>query len=145
MKIYVINGANLNLLGTREPEIYGTQTLADINAELAKKFSACEFEFFQSNCEGAIVDKLHEACAHDAAGVVLNAGAYTHYSYAIRDAITAIGTARKTPVIEVHISNIYAREKFRKVSVLSEVCKGVICGFGAAGYSMAVNYLINEA
>jgi 3-dehydroquinate dehydratase-2 len=143
MRIYVINGANLNLLGTREPEIYRTQTLDDINAELAEKFSGHEFVFFQSNCEGAIIDKIHEAAGSD--GVIINAGAYTHYSYAIRDAITAIGTARKTPVIEVHISNIYAREKFRRSSVISEVCKGVICGFGSAGYSMAVNYIINEA
>jgi 3-dehydroquinate dehydratase-2 len=135
MKIYVINGANLNLLGIREPEIYGRQTLSDINAEIAKKFPACEFEFFQSNCEGAIIDKLHEA--RDADGIVLNAGAFTHYSYAIRDAIAAIAP----PVAEVHISNIYARDEFRKKSVLSEVCKGVICGFDAAGYFMAVDYL----
>jgi 3-dehydroquinate dehydratase-2 len=138
MKVYVINGANLNLLGTREPEIYGAQTLADINAELAEKFNGHELVFFQSNCEGAIIDKIHEAGGSD--GVIINAGAYTHYSYAIRDAITAI----EIPVIEVHISNIYVREDFRKKSVLSEVCKGVICGFGAAGYSMAVDYLINR-
>jgi 3-dehydroquinate dehydratase-2 len=140
MKIYVINGANLNLLGTREPEIYGTQTLADINKNIAEKFPACQFEFFQSNHEGAIIDKLHEVqtCAN---GVIINAGAYTHYSYAIRDAISAIGI----PVIEVHISNIYAREEFRHKSVLSEVCKGVICGFGAAGYSMAIDYIVGNA
>jgi 3-dehydroquinate dehydratase-2 len=138
MKIYVINGANLNLLGTREPEIYGKQTLADIEAKILQKHADCEF--FQSNCEGAIIDKLHEA-RENAAGIILNAGAFTHYSYAIRDAIAAINI----PVIEVHLSNIYAREEFRKTSVLSEVCKGVICGFGSAGYLMAVDYLLNGA
>jgi len=137
MKICVINGANLNLLGTREPNTYGKQTLAEINAEIAKKCKDlnCEVEFFQSNCEGAIIDKLHEA--RDCAGIVLNAGAYTHYSYAIRDAIASINV----PVAEVHLSNIYAREEFRRKSVISEVCKGVICGFGSAGYIMAVEYL----
>jgi 3-dehydroquinate dehydratase-2 len=138
MKVYVINGANLNLLGSREPEIYGKETLADINAAITEKFPACEFVFFQSNCEGAIIDKLHEA-QKDAKGVILNAGAYTHYSYAIRDGVAAIGV----PVVEVHMSNIYAREEFRHKSVLSEVCKGVICGFGSAGYIMAAEYLIN--
>ncbi|MCL2697880.1 MAG: type II 3-dehydroquinate dehydratase [Oscillospiraceae bacterium] len=138
VKICIINGPNLNLLGTREPETYGTQTLADINAEITGKFPACEFEFFRSNCEGGIIDKLHEA-RESADGIIINAGAYTHYSYAIRDAITAVSV----PVIEVHLSNIYARDEFRRKSVLSEVCKGVICGFGAAGYSMAVDYLIS--
>jgi 3-dehydroquinate dehydratase-2 len=139
MKIYVINGANLNLLGTREPEVYGKQTLADINAEIKAKHPECEFEFFQANCEGAIIDKLHEA--RDSDGVILNAGAFTHYSYAIRDAIAGI----QAPVIEVHISNIYAREQFRHKSVLSEVCRGVLCGFGSAGYHMAVEFLVNKA
>ncbi|MCL2637080.1 MAG: type II 3-dehydroquinate dehydratase [Oscillospiraceae bacterium] len=138
MKIYVINGANLNLLGTREPEVYGSKTLADINAEIVEKFNGHELEFFQSNCEGAIIDKLHEARGSD--GIILNAGAFTHYSYAIRDAIAAISA----PVIEVHISNIYAREEFRHKSVLSEVCKGTICGLGSAGYLMAIEYLINR-
>jgi 3-dehydroquinate dehydratase-2 len=142
MKVYVINGANLNLLGSREPEIYGKETLADINAAIAGKFPACEFVFFQSNCEGAIIDKLHEA-QKDAKGVILNAGAFTHYSYAIRDAISAMRGAIGVPVVEVHMSNIYAREEFRHKSVLSEVCAGVICGFGSAGYIMAAEYLIN--
>jgi len=136
VKIYVINGANLNLLETREPEIYGSETLADINKNIAEKFPACEFEFFQSNHEGAITDKLHEA--KNADGIILNAGAFTHYSYAIRDAIAAISA----PVIEVHISNIYAREEFRHKSVISGVCKGIICGFGSAGYLMAVDYIM---
>jgi 3-dehydroquinate dehydratase-2 len=138
MNILIVNGSNLNLLGTREPEIYGKETLADINKKIAEKFSGHDFEFFQSNCEGAIIDKLHEART-SAQAVVLNAGAFTHYSYAIRDAISAIGI----PVVEVHLSNIYAREEFRHKSVLSGVCKGVICGFGSAGYLMAVDYLIN--
>ena len=137
MKIYVINGPNLNLLGTREPEIYGKQTLADINAEIAKKFNQCDFEFFQSNHEGEIIDKLHEA--READGVILNAGAFTHYSYAIRDAVSAINV----PVIEVHLSNVFTRDEFRHKSVLSAVCKGVICGFGNKGYHMATEYLIN--
>jgi len=148
MKIYVINGPNLNLLGTREPEIYGDKTLDEINAEIADSFPAweCEFEFFQSNCEGAIIDKLHEARgadggrAHDTVGVVLNAGAYTHYSYAIRDAIASI----EAPVVEMHISDIYKREEFRHKSVLSEVCAFVICGKGTDGYKMAVDYLIKR-
>jgi len=139
MKIYVINGANLNLLGTREPEIYGTRTLDDINAELNKAFPECELTFYQSNCEGTIIDKLHEA--RNSSGVVLNAGAYTHYSYAIRDAVAAI----EAPVIEVHISNIYAREEFRRESVLSAVCKSVVCGQGTHGYKTAIEYLLNEA
>jgi 3-dehydroquinate dehydratase-2 len=141
MRIYVINGPNLNLLGTRETEFYGKQTLTEINAEIAEKFKKHEFEFFQSNSEGAIIDKLHEA-RENADGIIINAGAFTHYSYAIRDAIAAICTVRKIPVIEVHLSNLFAREEFRHKSVLSEVCKGIISGFGSAGYSMAVDYLL---
>ncbi|MDR2532660.1 MAG: type II 3-dehydroquinate dehydratase [Oscillospiraceae bacterium] len=142
MKILIVNGCNLNLLGTREPEIYGSKTLSDIEAEIMQKCEAlgCECGFFQSNCEGAITGKLHEARL-SADGVILNAGAFTHYSYAIRDAIAAISI----PVIEVHMSNIYAREEFRHKSVLSEVCKGVICGFGSEGYLMAAEYLINNS
>jgi 3-dehydroquinate dehydratase-2 len=136
VKIYVINGPNLNLLGTREPDVYGTKTLEDVNAEITKRFPDCEFVFFQSNCEGAIIDKLHEA--RGARGVVLNPGALTHYSYAIRDAIAAIGV----PVVEMHITNIYKREEFRSKSVISEVCAHVICGKGTAGYLMAAEYLI---
>ncbi|MCL2108337.1 MAG: type II 3-dehydroquinate dehydratase [Oscillospiraceae bacterium] len=137
MKIYVINGANLNLLGVREPEIYGSETLADINAAIAEKCKTLGIncEFFQSNHEGAIIDKLHEAW-EKADGVIINPGAFTHYSYAIRDAISTLAI----PVIEVHISNIHAREEFRHKSVLSAVCEGVLCGFGSMGYLMAVDY-----
>lgn len=143
LKIYVINGPNLNLLGTREPKIYGKTTLSDINKGISKKCKASGYdcEFFQSNHEGEIIDKLHEADADaDAIGIVLNAGAFTHYSYAIRDAISAI----KVPVIEVHISNVYAREDFRHESVISAVCTGVLCGFGSTGYLLAAEYLIGN-
>jgi len=139
MKIYVINGPNLNLLGTREPEIYGKQTLEEINNELVKLFPECEFVFFQSNCEGAIIDKLHEARGSD--GVVLNAGALTHYSYAISDAVSAIGV----PVIEMHISDIYAREEFRRKSVLEPVCFDSVYGKGVSGYRVSIEILIREA
>jgi len=147
MKIFVINGPNLNLLGTREPEIYGKQTLEEINNELVELFPECELVFFQSNCEGAIIDKLHEARgssggqAHDTVGVVLNAGAYTHYSYAISDAVAAIGV----PVIEMHISDIYAREEFRRKSVLEPVCFDSVYGMGSSGYRVSIEILIREA
>ncbi|MCL2077426.1 MAG: type II 3-dehydroquinate dehydratase [Oscillospiraceae bacterium] len=142
MKIYIINGPNLNLLGTREPEIYGKKNLSDINDEILQKCESlgCECEFFQSNHEGEMIDKLHEA-GGKAIGVILNAGAFTHYSYAIRDAVSAI----QIPVIELHISNIYAREEFRHKSVISEVCRGAICGFGTEGYSLAAEYLIKSS
>lgn len=138
-KVLVLNGPNLNLTGTRKPEIYGSTTLAEINEQIAayaaKKGLACDF--FQSNHEGAIIDRLHEARGAYL-GVILNAGAYTHYSYAIRDAIEAI----ELPVVEVHISNIFARDGFRAHSVLSEVCIGHISGFGApASYLLAVDAL----
>ena len=137
MKFLVINGVNLNLTGKREQGVYGTQTLEQINAEIAAFCTAQgdSVDFYQSNIEGELVNKLHEAFlgkTHDA--IVLNAGAFTHYSYALRDAIAAIDI----PVAEVHMSNVHAREAFRKASVLSEVCKGVICGFGANSYILAV-------
>ncbi|MCX7984570.1 MAG: type II 3-dehydroquinate dehydratase [Bacteroidetes bacterium] len=137
MKIVVINGPNLNLLGIREPHIYGTLTLKDIETQLQQKFSQVAFEFFQSNCEGDLVTALQNAAT--AHGIVLNAGAYTHTSYAIRDAIAAI----TTPVIEVHLSNTHAREGFRHISVIAPVCKGIIAGFGAASYELAVWWFIN--
>ena len=138
MKISVINGPNLNLLGEREPNIYGGDTLQSINEELAKKASEMghELTFFQSNGEGEIIDRLH-AARLDCAGVILNAGAYTHYSYAIRDAIAAI----KIPVIEVHLSNVDSREEFRKESVIAPVCKGSISGFGKYSYALALSAL----
>lgn len=138
MKILVINGPNLNLLGEREPGIYGDQSYSTLSEMVMDKADelGVKCEIFQSNHEGAIIDKLHSA-RKDFDGVVLNAGAYTHYSYAIRDAISAI----KIPVIEVHISNVFARDEFRKNSVIAPVCKGSISGFGFAGYLMAMDAL----
>lgn len=138
MKILVLNGPNLNLLGEREPNIYGDNSLSSINEALAKEAAKMGFEtaFFQSNSEGAIIDALHDA-RRDCAGVILNAGAYTHYSYAIRDAIAAI----KIPVIEVHLSNVDSREEFRKTSVIAPVCKGSISGFGKFSYELALTAL----
>lgn len=130
MKLLFINGVNLNMNGLREREIYGGETLDAMNLRIAAHFAGDECEFYQSNIEGEICNKLHSA---DCDGIILNAGAYSHYSYAIRDAIAAI----KIPVVEVHMSNILSREEFRRTSVLSEVCKGVICGFGANGYILA--------
>lgn len=138
MKILVINGPNLNLLGEREPGIYGRDTLDSINEELLAegKRLGCEVSFFQSNSEGGIIDEIHSArTAFD--GVILNAGAYTHYSYAIRDAIAAV----KIPVIEVHLSNVSSRDEFRKTSVIAPVCKGTIAGFGKYSYFLAVHAL----
>jgi len=141
MRIIIINGPNLNLLGKREPNIYGALTLWDLENRLKEKFSKTKLEFYQSNSEGAIVDVLQKAMDGSVAGVVLNAGAYTHYSYAIRDAIAAL----PVPVIEVHISNTYAREEFRRTSVISAVCKGVIAGLGTQGYELALQYLVDNA
>lgn len=135
MDILVINGPNLNLLGEREPQIYGTTTLEDINVYVGKVAANMDMncEFFQSNHEGEIIDKLHEARKTKKA-VILNAAAYTHYSYAIRDAIAAI----QIPVIEVHLSNVNSRDDFRKNSVIAPVCKGTIAGFGADSYILAL-------
>ena len=143
MKFLIINGVNLNLTGLREKDVYGTQTLEEMNADITA-FCASQGDsvcFYQSNIEGDLVNKIHEAFlkkAYD--GIILNAGAYTHYSYALRDAIAAIDI----PVVEVHISNVHAREEFRKTSVLSEVCKGVICGFGKGSYMAAICALKNS-
>ncbi len=139
MKILVVNGPNLNLLGLREPAIYGTQTLEDVNAfvaETARKYGAT-CEFFQSNQEGELVCAIHRLLLEDFDGCILNAGAYTHYSYALRDAIAAV----HKPVVEVHLSNVHAREEFRHHSVISAVCQGVIAGFGAQSYRLAVEAL----
>lgn len=137
-KILVIHGPNLNLLGEREPGVYGSDTFETVNNEISKKAAECGFgcEIFQSNHEGAIIDKLH-AARLEFDGVVLNAGAYTHYSYAIRDAIAAI----KIPVVEVHMSNVHKREEFRHHSVISPVCAGVIAGFGKNSYLLGVEAL----
>jgi 3-dehydroquinate dehydratase-2 len=133
MKILIINGPNLNLLGVREPEIYGNQTFEKYFEELKKKFPAHQLEYFQSNIEGEIINKLHEVgFSYD--GIILNAGGYTHTSVSIADAIASI----KTPVIEVHISNPYAREEFRHKSLMAGKCKGSICGFGLKSYELAL-------
>lgn len=130
MKLLFINGVNLNMTGVREKGVYGTETLDEINAQIKAHFKDDECVFFQSNIEGEICNALHGA---DADGIILNAGAFTHYSIAIRDAISAI----KIPVVEVHMSNVHAREEFRHTSVLSAVCKGVILGFGKNSYILA--------
>ena len=130
MKLLFINGVNLNLTGVREKGVYGAQTLDEINKDITAHFKNDECEFFQSNIEGEICTKIQTAHCD---GIVLNAGAFTHYSYAIRDAIAAVNT----PVVEVHMSNVHAREEFRHKSVLSEVCKGVILGFGKNSYILA--------
>lgn len=141
-KILILNGPNINLTGTRDPAHYGALTLDEINARLAARAVelGAEVDFFQSNHEGAIIDTLHAARGvYD--GIVLNAGAYTHYSYAIRDAIGAI---EPMPVVEVHMSNIHAREAFRHESVLTPVCVGQICGFGWRSYLLGLEYLCRK-
>ncbi|MDE7280540.1 MAG: type II 3-dehydroquinate dehydratase [Ruminiclostridium sp.] len=144
MNILIINGPNLNLLGKREPGVYGNDSLEEIQREILEKAKQMNIEvaFFQSNHEGSIIDALHEAMdSYD--GVVLNAGAYTHYSYAIRDAIAAI----KIPVVEIHLSNIHAREEFRHTSVIAPVCVGSIAGFGKKSYILglrAVAWTVSE-
>jgi len=136
-KISVINGPNLNLLGTREPEKYGELTLGEINAMIRGEAAAldAECDFFQSNSEGELVTAIQNAA--NGGGIILNAGAYTHYSIAIRDAIAAAGA----PVVEVHLTNVHAREEFRHRSVISAVCKGVVAGFGPYGYILALRAL----
>ncbi len=139
ISILVMNGPNLSRLGKREPEIYGTLGLDDINRELSASFPGVAFDFFQSEEEGELLEKLfHCEDQGGFSGVVLNAGALTHYSIALRDAISAVSI----PVIEVHLSNIYAREEFRRKSVISEVCSGIISGFGADSYHLGVRGLI---
>ena len=132
MKIQIINGPNLNLLGTREPGIYGSRTFEEYFMVLKDTFKEIKFEYFQSNVEGELINKLQEA-GFSFDGIILNAGGYTHTSIAMADAIAAI----KTPVVEVHVSNIYAREEFRHVSLTGKNCKGVLTGFGLDGYRLA--------
>lgn len=133
MKILIINGPNLNMLGKREPDIYGNKSLEDVNNYIESKCEGFELSFYQSNTEGEIIDAIHKAI-EDYDGIVLNAGAYTHYSFAIRDAIASIDI----PCIEVHLSNVFGRDEFRRNSVIAPVCKGSISGFGADSYVLAV-------
>ena len=139
-KILVLNGPNLNVLGTREPDKYGSTTLEELQVRLRNAFPLVDFTFFQSNHEGALIDTLHETLENTPHGIVFNPGAYTHTSVALRDAIASI----TTPVIEVHISNIHARESFRHTSLLAPVCAGQICGLGLAGYFTAVSYFLHH-
>jgi len=137
MRIAIINGPNLNLLGTREPEIYGSQTFSQYYEELQKRYPAVTFSYFQSNIEGELIDELQRVgFASD--GILLNPGGYTHTSVAIGDAIAAI----KAPVIEVHISNVHAREEFRHLSHVSAKAKGTIAGLGLKGYELALQYFL---
>lgn len=139
MKIAIINGPNLNLLGTREPGIYGSQTFEQFFVELKEKYPGVNFTYFQSNVEGDLINELQRV-GFDYDGIVINPGGYTHTSVAIGDAIAAI----KTPVIEVHISNIHAREDFRKISHVSAKSKGTIAGLGLKGYELAVEFFSND-
>jgi len=139
MKILIINGPNLNLLGKREPEIYGDESFDRILDSIHERHSEHTISYYQSNIEGEIIDALH-AAMDSQDGIVLNAGGYTHTSVSIADAVKSIGI----PVIEVHITNIYAREEFRKHSFLAPVCKGSVTGLGSIGYRLAVDALINS-
>ena len=138
MKILIINGPNLNLLGTREPQHYGTGTMDSVLDVLKSQYPRVEFDYYQSNVEAFLIDRLHKTLEEPCDGVVLNAGGYTHTSVALRDAIAAI----KVPVVEVHISNVHSREEFRHRSLISAVCKGVICGFGLDSYRLGVEALL---
>lgn len=142
MKILILHGPNLNLLGTREPEVYGSMTLDEINARLIEQGKTLNMEVrcLQSNHEGALIDALHDVRTW-ANGVVFNPGGYTHTSVALRDAISAI----QIPVIEVHLSNVYAREEFRHKSLISGVCKGKITGFGWRSYALALNAFAEDS
>lgn len=140
MKIQIINGPNLNLLGKRETTIYGSQSFEDFFETLKKRFASIELHYFQSNVEGEIVNKLHEV-GFSFDGVIINAGAYTHTSVAIHDAIGGI----KTPVVEVHISNVYAREEFRHKSLITSKCVGMMTGFGMEGYALALEFFKNKS
>ena len=137
MKLIIINGPNLNLLGTRETNVYGNQPFEDYFEALKKRFSSIELHYYQSNVEGELINKLHET-GFNFDGIILNAGGYTHTSVALRDAIAAI----KTPTIEVHISNIFAREDFRHTSLIAAKCLGSISGFGLDSYRLAIESFI---
>jgi len=139
MRIGVINGPNLNLLGKRDPDVYGVQSLEEVIQEMKKSFSQAEILDFQSNIEGELIQTLQDWDVN-CDGIILNAGGYTHTSVALRDAIAAI----KTPVIEIHLSNVQAREEFRHQSLIAGVCKGVISGFGPRSYHLAMNYFLDQ-
>jgi 3-dehydroquinate dehydratase II len=139
MKLQIINGPNLNLLGVREQSIYGNSDFDTFLESLRVKYSILQIDYFQSNVEGELINKLHEVgFSYD--GIILNAGGYTHTSIAIADAIAAI----KTPVVEVHISNIYSREEYRHISLTGKACKGVLTGFGLDGYRLAIESLLSS-
>ena len=137
MKIQIINGPNINLLGKREPGIYGARSFEDYLQELKKRYPQVVFEYYQSNVEGEMINKIHEV-GFDYDGIVLNAGAYTHTSIALQDAIRAV----TSPVVEVHISNVHQREEFRRQSMIACACAGVICGFGLDSYRLGVEALL---
>lgn len=139
MRIQIINGPNINLLGKREPSIYGSVTFEDFLIELRANYPDVEISYYQSNTEGELIDKIQET-GFDVDGIILNAGAYTHTSIALQDAIRAV----TSPVVEVHISNVHARESFRHKSMIAEACKGVICGFGLKSYQLALEALTGK-
>ena len=136
--LLVLNGPNLNLLGTRDPDTYGATTLPEIEAELEETFPTADFAFEQGNSEGALIDRLHAAHEEGIDGIVFNPGGYTHTSVALRDAVDAIAP----PVVEVHLSNVHAREDFRRTSHIAPVCVGQISGLGPTGYALAVRFLL---
>ena len=136
-KIQIINGPNLNLLGRREPGVYGARSFDDYLADLRRRYPDVRIEYFQSNVEGELINCIHEV-GFDCDGIILNAGAYTHTSIALQDAIRAV----KAPVVEVHISNVHAREAFRHVSMIACACRGVVCGFGLDSYRLALEGLL---
>lgn len=138
--LLVLNGPNLNLLGTRNPDTYGATTLPEIEADLQETFPTADLDFAQDNSEGALIDRLHAAHEHGVEGIAFNPGGYTHTSVALRDAVDAIAP----PVVEVHLSNVYAREDFRRSSRIAPVCVGQISGLGPTGYTLAVQYLLSR-
>lgn len=137
MRIQIINGPNINLLGKREPSIYGSVTFEDCLARLRKQYADVQIDYFQSNIEGELIDKIQQV-GFEADGIILNAGAYTHTSIALQDAIRSV----TAPVIEVHISNVHAREAYRHVSLIACACRGVICGFGLDSYRLAMEAIV---